>query len=459
MEKFRRHSIAIACSLFCTVALTACSSNNSGSSATKVENTAQVPKQQNAVKKEEQSTEASKKSEQPKTDNTQSKEHENTTPKVTSETKQEVSLDTHKEEQPQKVDNSQDQSNTNVSHLKNELPKEDSKKQDKLKVDDSKEKQTLKADNSQIPDGTSVNNPNNGQSQSVVDNHQNQDKSKVEDATEKQALNATKVDTHREEPHQADIDKTDVPQEKKTQIDLSSTFNPMALGTVDGGIISINKEGNKVSKPTSTDYEMIEIDGITLNLLKDKTTQQAYQAAKYAAPKQMQDKVEGYIGSRADKFDYSKWENMRWGVIKSNGENITAFIQGIPAAISTSTSKYTYEEVNGAYAKDNKISKLRNPSVIEVDFGTKDIAIKLGLADKCNYEACSISLKGKIKDNTFTAEGNGIHSKGGFFGGVGDSVGGLFEGKTEYDNKNIVGAFGASNKKLLKDTDVKLLNK
>ncbi|WGE79106.1 transferrin-binding protein-like solute binding protein [Actinobacillus equuli] len=456
MEKFRRHSIAIACSLFCTVALTACSSNNSGSSATKVENTAQVPKQQNAVKKEEQSTEASKKSEQPKTDNTQSKEHENTTPKVTSETKQEVSLDTHKEEQPQKVDNSQDQSNTNVSHLNNEQPQtvDNNQNQDNTNVSIPNTEQQPKVDNR---------NPNNSntnvskQELPKADTNQNQSEPTV-DKVKEQPIQ--KVDEPKKEPlldNNGQLDPKEGKTAKKTEEPQSQIHSEKVNwgdAFVDGkplkgGILTINDA--KAKAVDGNEYTKITIDGYTVTLLPNYSSSpiKSQKVSKNIISPELKETVNGYIGSQEKSQYDSDWADFRWGLVQI-GENISTFVQGKPVDIAKSTGKYVYQDVRAAYSRNAQIysSISQKESSVEVDFDNKTISIAIQPQgkDKIDYKPAELMIfNGKITGNTFEANGSGIESKGAFYTGVGSNVGGVFKGY-EGVNKDVIGAFGASDR-------------
>ncbi|WGE83269.1 transferrin-binding protein-like solute binding protein [Actinobacillus equuli] len=450
MEKFRRHSIAIACSLFCTVALTACSSNNSGSSATKVENTAQVPKQQNAVKKEEQSTEASKKSEQPKTDNTQSKEHENTTPKVTSETKQEVSLDTHKEEQPQKVDNSQDQSNTNVSHLNNEQPQtvDNNQNQDNTNVSIPNTEQQPKVDNR---------NPVSNQELPKADTNQNQSELKV-DKVKEQPIQ--KVDETKKEPlldNNGQLDPKEGKAAKKTeepQTQIHSEKVNWGDAFVDGkplkgGILTINDA--KAKAVDGNEYTKITIDGYTVTLLPNYSSSpiKSQKVSKNIISPELKETVNGYIGSQEKSQYDSDWADFRWGLVQI-GENISTFVQGKPVDIAKSTGKYVYQDVRAAYSRNAQIysSISQKESSVEVDFDNKTISIAIQPQgkDKIDYKPAELMIfNGKITGNTFEANGSGIESKGAFYTGVGSNVGGVFKGY-EGVNKDVIGAFGASDR-------------
>ncbi|MDG4953346.1 transferrin-binding protein-like solute binding protein [Actinobacillus equuli] len=467
MEKFRRHSIAIACSLFCTVALTACSSNNSGSSATKVENTAQVPKQQNAVKKEEQSTEASKKSEQPKTDNTQSKEHENTTPKVTSETKQEVSLDTHKEEQPQKVDNSQDQSNTNISHLNNEQPQtvDNNQNQDNTNVSIPNTEQQPKVDNR---------NPNNSntnvskQELPKADTNQNQSKLTV-DKVKEQPIQ--KVDDPKKEPlldNNGQLDPKEGKTAKKTEEPQSQIHSEKVNwgdAFVDGkplkgGILTI-KDGKAEAKAVEgTTYTSIMIDGTKLDLFPDESLEpKPYKVIK---GEKLQEIV-GYFGSQEDsRLGSMNWSNVRWGILET-GDKLTAFVQGKPADISSQKGTYVYQDVRAVYSRNHTLYRSidKSGSRVEADFANKNIAVVIETPynDKIgNIPTQSINFNGKIDGNTFTAIGDGIEAKGAFYGGVGSTISGIFEGH-KGTNKTLIGAFGASNRQKVDTSKLELLNK
>ncbi len=152
----------------------------------------------------------------------------------------------------------------------------------------------------------------------------------------------------------------------------------------------------------------------------------------------------GLVGSTGDERA-GNFQDVRYGVYTVDGKS-HLFVQGNPSAWLPS-AKYSYSG-NAVYGKDGEYSRAKTDAI--VDFAKKTVDITITPPSVAGKAAPSpLQFGGTINGNIFSGTKNGIETKGGFFGGGGADLGGVYNVK-EGEHKGYNGAYGASNRQIVK---------
>ncbi|MCK3654857.1 hypothetical protein A4G19_03475 [Pasteurellaceae bacterium Macca] len=256
----------------------------------------------------------------------------------------------------------------------------------------------------------------------------------------------------------------------QTKIFQDSTFNeggePYFYRGLAGGVYTLKKDGSVQGRApknyrdehinelllgdlvlplfTSTDY-VSGYEGYPESAFKPLT---AKNVVKGNAPADLK----GYVGGFAEPHEYAKYQNVRFGIVSSQGEP-TLFVQGYLTPVNEvrdsingthypmpKSEVFVYKEGHALYGKEGNYQQYY--ADVRADFGERKLTVNL--EGKQNPQS-KIHFSANIEGNKFSGLTDGIESNGAFFGSQANEVGGMFYQKEGAD-KGAHGVFGATEK-------------
>lgn len=282
---------------------------------------------------------------------------------------------------------------------------------------------------------------------------------------------APKTDNNKEEPKDDKKNKPDIntkslsvkeAQDKldKTFVDNTSSNNSSLSGSLitnDNGALTINN----IDKTAQQNLNKLVIDNTEIVLFSDDFIKEAASTGKVIKTESIQNET-GKVGSLPSGKYRDNYEQLRYGYITKDGKT-TLFVQGhmtpstkVDGGVNspfnyygyytgkTSETKrlrelptegvYTYEGIT-FYGKDNAYSEFKTSGY--ADFSNKKVKIEVPEA--------KLVFGGKISENTFGGNYDGIVTKGAFYGTKGVDIGGTFY-QTKGDDAGKNGVFGLTQK-------------
>ncbi|EGV35812.1 hypothetical protein l11_19620 [Neisseria weaveri LMG 5135] len=244
---------------------------------------------------------------------------------------------------------------------------------------------------------------------------------------------------------------------------ITSYYDPSTYVT-NGVILTVGKEGKfSAVRPEGKEadsFRELKLNGHIIPLLAsgqdllNGISMRAFNAKDLKRDGGVYDETKdgkGLVGSTTDSFHSEGFKAMRFGVYQLEGTN-HLFVQGQPSRYMppASDKDYAYEgyavhvDSNNAYSRVNGVKA-------KVNFGKKTVDVTLKpagnvLGTNRPYDS-ALSFSATITGNTFSSNSGGVSTKGGFFGGLGQDMGGVYNVGTTYKNPeyhNSKGVFGTT---------------
>ncbi|WGE64704.1 transferrin-binding protein-like solute binding protein [Actinobacillus equuli] len=265
-------------------------------------------------------------------------------------------------------------------------------------------------------------------------------------------------------------DKVLTAEEAKKALEKAFTNNELngSMSYLNGikASFNTNTEISHISKDEQQNLNKLVIDGHTISLFADEDL--IKHASEQVVPKEVNtintDDSTIKTGALPSGKYRDNFDRLRYGYHSKNGKT-TLFVQGYMTPTNSNDSKTSaphswYGYSTGNTNKDGYINPLPTSGILEYsgkafygkngnynEFNTiayADFSNKKVRVDIKDGEVNKLTFGGKITENSFAGNYQGIETKGAFFGNKGSDIGGIFYQTSKGSEPGYNGVFGAT---------------